>query len=133
MATRGIRNNNPLNIRHGKSRWQGMRTKQTDKAFVQFTSRLFGYRAAMVLLRNYIGQGRNTIGKIIRRWAPANENNTQAYIDFVVKTTGISAIHVLKFGDKDDIVSIVRSMAQMESGIVEDRVLIAEAYELAKS
>lgn len=41
--TRGIRNDNPLNIRHGKSQWVGMREKQTDKAFVQFKSRVYGY------------------------------------------------------------------------------------------
>ena len=32
--TRGIRNHNPLNIRHGKSQWLGMAEQQTDKAFV---------------------------------------------------------------------------------------------------
>ena len=30
--TRGERNNNPLNIRHGKSQWRGMRAEQTDPA-----------------------------------------------------------------------------------------------------
>ena len=31
MKTRGLRNNNPLNIRHSKDRWQGARKEQTDK------------------------------------------------------------------------------------------------------
>ena len=38
--TRGMRNNNPLNIRHGKSRWVGMAEQQSDRAFVQFTERM---------------------------------------------------------------------------------------------
>lgn len=134
MVARGIRNDNPLNIRHGKSQWVGMRKVQTDKAFVQFTERKFGYRAAFVLLRNYIGRGVNTIGKIIARWAPPGDgNNTQAYISYVSSTTGIDANKVLRFEDKDDLVEIVRSMAHMESGIIEDKKLIEEAYEMASN
>lgn len=132
MATRGIRNNNPLNIRHGKSQWVGMRKVQTDKAFVQFTERRYGYRAAFVLLRNYIGRGVNTIGKIIARWAPPGDgNNTQAYIRFVSSTSGIDASRVLRFEDKDDLIEIVRSMAQMESGIVEDYDILSAAYDIS--
>ena len=56
MKARGIRNDNPLNIRRTKDRWTGMRERQTDKTFVQFTARVYGYRAAFVLLRGYIGR-----------------------------------------------------------------------------
>ena len=132
MASRGIRNDNPLNIRHGKSQWVGMREKQTDKSFVQFTARVYGYRAAFVLLRGYIGKGKDTIGKIIAKWAPSSDgNNTQSYINYVSKSTGINASHALRFEDKNDLVEVVRSMAHMESGIIEDRKLIEEAYNLA--
>ena len=132
MGTRGIRNNNPLNIRHGKSQWVGMRKVQTDKAFVQFTERVFGYRAAFVLLRNYIGRGVNTIGKIISLWAPPSDgNNTQAYIEYVSSTTGIDASHELAFADKEKLVEIVRSMAHMESGIVEDYDVLSSAYDIS--
>ena len=132
MASRGIRNDNPLNIRHGKSQWVGMREKQTDKSFVQFTERVYGYRAAFVLLRGYIGKGKDTIGKIIAKWAPSSDgNNTQSYINYVSKSTGINASHALRWEDKNDLVEVVRSMAHMESGIIEDRKLIEEAYNLA--
>ncbi len=129
--TRGLRNNNPLNIRHGKSQWVGMREKQTDKSFVQFTSRKYGYRAAFVLLRNYIAKGRDTIGKIIAKWAPSSDgNDTQGYIDFVSRTAGINASHTLDFHDRESMVSIVQSMAQMECGVIEDKAILAEAYDL---
>ena len=52
---RGIRNNNPLNICHSASRWQGMRMEQTDKEFVQFESMAMGYRAAWRVLETYWG------------------------------------------------------------------------------
>lgn len=131
--TRGIRNNNPLNIRHSTNRWQGMATRQTDRAFVQFTSRKYGYRAAFVLIRNYIGlQRTDTIAKIITRWAPSSDgNNTQSYIRFVSETTGIGVDKPLRFSDQKAMVAIVRSMAQMESAIIEDEKLLNEAYCLA--
>ena len=132
-ATRGIRNNNPLNIRHSTNKWQGMAPHQTDKAFVQFTARKYGYRAAFVIIRNYIGlHHANTIGKIIARWAPSSDgNNTQSYINFVSKTSGIKADTPLQFADQKSMVSIVRSMAQMESAIIEDEKLLNEAYCMA--
>lgn len=131
--TRGIRNNNPLNIRHSSSKWQGMARRQSDRAFVQFTNRKYGYRAAFVLIRSYIGlHHANTIGKIIARWAPSSDgNNTQAYIQFVSQTSGIPADEPLRFSDQEKMVSIVRSMAQMESAIIEDKTLLDEAYCLA--
>lgn len=131
MNARGLRNNNPLNIRHGKSQWEGMSERQRDKKFVEFTCRVYGYRAGFVLLRNYISKGCNTIGKIIARWAPSSDgNNTQSYIDFVSRTTRIHPSHVLEFEDRDALISIVQSMAQIESGIVEDKALIEEGYKM---
>ncbi len=128
---RGLRNNNPLNIRRSKDQWLGMAPMQTDKSFVQFTSRIYGYRAGFRIIRTYLGKGVDTIGKIIKRWAPANENNTQAYIAFVSRSTGIDAGHVVRWEDRDDLVKIVRSMVQMECGIIEDTEIIRRAYELA--
>ena len=46
---RGIRNNNPLNIRRSKDKWKGMRAVQSDAQFVQFESLEWGWRAALAL------------------------------------------------------------------------------------
>ena len=47
MLPRGIRNNNPLNIRRtAKDQWKGLRAQQTDASFCQFESLEFGWRAA---------------------------------------------------------------------------------------
>lgn len=82
---RGYRNNNPLNIRKSSNAWKGKITPSGDSAFEQFTSMSYGYRAAFVLMRNYIKNYRcDTIEKIISRWAPNNENNTLGYIRSVV-------------------------------------------------
>ncbi len=42
---RGLRNCNPGNIRISKDKWQGLREKQEDKSFFQFTEMKWGYRA----------------------------------------------------------------------------------------
>jgi len=90
---RGIRNNNPLNIRRGKDQWKGLRTQQQDAQFCQFETLEYGWRAAFCLLtRTYYHQYRLwTIRQIVNRWAPPNENNTRAYIDNVCRLTGIGA------------------------------------------
>ena len=48
---RGLRNNNPLNIRKGAQRWQGQ--TGNDGAFCIFESMEYGYRAAFRLLHTY--------------------------------------------------------------------------------
>ena len=89
---RGIRNNNPLNIRRtAKDQWKGMAEAQTDRAFVQFKSLEYGWRAAFYLLtRTYYHYYRLfTIRAIINKWAPPNENLTSTYIENVCRLTGI--------------------------------------------
>lgn len=81
--TRGIRNNNPANIRKG-DKWQGMAAQQTDKAFVQFSSMEWGVRALIKTLYTYVTKhDRHTIEQIINAWAPPHENNTLAYINTI--------------------------------------------------
>ena len=53
LMARGIRNNNPGNIRHGGSKWQGMSETQTDDEYIQFDDPVYGIRALAKLLKNY--------------------------------------------------------------------------------
>ena len=89
MAPRGLRNNNPINIRRSKSKWLGEVDSlggQRDTAFCQFASLAYGYRACAKLLQTYQKKYKLYIlEKIIGRWAPPNENNTRAYADRVAK------------------------------------------------
>ena len=88
---RGIRNNNPLNIRRSKDKWKGMRAVQSDAQFVQFESLEWGWRAAFYQLTStyYHKYRLFTIRTIVQKWAPAIENNTKAYINNVSRLTGI--------------------------------------------
>ena len=82
--TRGIRNKNPFNIRKSNNSWRGKTALNPDKEFERFTSMDYGLRAGFLLLRNaYLAKGFNTVEKIINRYAPSSENNTDAYIKYI--------------------------------------------------
>ncbi len=85
--TRGFRNNNPGNIRHG-DQWKGLRTLQTDDDFCQFECIEYGIRAIFRILTTY-RQHFNILAlkDIIHRWAPPNENKTEAYLHAVCHLT----------------------------------------------
>lgn len=132
---RGIRNNNPLNIRKGNS-WQGEKSPQTDNEFEQFESMTMGVRAGLKILRNYITgydghrQPIDTIEKVITRWAPPSENDTRKYIDRVSALTGIHPRQTLWFNRRRDIVAIVDAMIRVECGQSIDTKIIESAYDL---
>lgn len=114
---RGYRNNNPLNIRYNTANnWVGKVLPNTDGAFEQFKDMSYGYRAALYLIRKYIGQGNNTVSSVISKWAPATENNTSGYITRVCNTTGYLPGTVLSASDKEQLCKLVYAMAIVENG-----------------
>lgn len=117
-VSRGIRNNNPLNIRKSSVAWQGKLVESSDPSFEQFKSMEWGIRAGLVNIRTYIKKYRcDTISTIIRKWAPASDgNNTAAYIDAVCKKTQLPANKRLKVTDKNLICMLVWAMIQVECG-----------------
>ena len=135
IEPRGIRNNNPLNIRKGNN-WKGEKHPQDDKAFEQFESMQYGIRAGFIILRRYITgyngltQRFNTIEKIITRWAPAVENNTKAYIAQVEKLTGIPRHQQLSFTERSFMVALVDAMIRVECGQPVERDIIESAYDM---
>lgn len=81
---RGIRNNNPGNIRLGNN-WKGEKPGE-DTAFETFTSVEYGIRAIFKLIDTYISKyNLETIQGIISRFAPPHENATANYINAVVR------------------------------------------------
>lgn len=135
MEPRGIRNNNPLNIRKGNN-WKGERPQQTDKAFEEFQTMQYGIRAGFIILRKYITGYNgictpfNTVSKIVRRWAPPSENATQKYIDFVAKDMGIGQHDTISFKDRATMVRLVYAMIFVECGQRVDKEVIESAYDM---
>lgn len=128
---RGIRNNNPLNIRIGNT-WLGEVQEPTDPSFEQFCSMEYGIRAGMILLRRYIRHyKRTTIPQVIAAWAPATENDVQRYIDVVCQLSAISPEDQLDYFNEEQMVRLVDAMAFHECGqhVPEDK--IRKGYRLA--
>ena len=114
---RGYRNNNPLNIRISSSEWKGKSANNTDGVFEQFVDLAYGYRAALVTIRTYIRKyGLDTVRKIISRWAPENENNTEAYIKHVCEIADLNENNSIGLNDKDTLTRLVYAMAIIENG-----------------
>lgn len=132
---RGIRNNNPLNIRKGNN-WKGEKKVQVDKAFEEFESMQMGLRAGFIILRNYQRTSlapkmrANTIRKIINRWAPASENDTLKYIKLVAKRSGLNPDELIAYRDKPRMLAVVEAMCFVECGQAIDKDIISSAYDL---
>jgi hypothetical protein len=116
--TRGERNRNPGNIRRSSSKWVGLSATQTDTAYAQFDRPLDGIRAIAVLLRNYGRNGFDSVGAIVRRWAPSSENDTAAYIANVSRWTGYAPDRQLDLARPDVMRNLVRSIIRQENGRV---------------
>lgn len=113
---RGLRNNNPGNIRKNSDVFQGEVNPSRDSAFKQFKSMPYGYRAVFKILSNYYRIYRlTTIRKMISRWAPENENNTSAYVSLVSKYAGIGPDDLISF-DREQMIQIVAGMSRVENG-----------------
>ena len=131
IIPRGIRNNNPLNIRIGNT-WLGERQKPTDPAFEEFVSMEYGLRAAFCILRRYIRRyKKDNIPSIVSTWAPASENNTQRYIDIVCQRSGIKPDQQIRFEDADTTCKLVEAMAFVECGQPIDGKKIELGYKMA--
>ncbi len=115
--TRGLRNNNPGNIRIDGTRWQGEVRPSQDKAFKQFETMAWGYRAMFVVLNTYQKKyGLRTIRQMVGRWAPPCENDTGAYVDAVAGWSSVGADVNVTATNRDVMVPIVAAMSRMENG-----------------
>src|SRR5574344_165643 len=129
MIPRGIRNNNPLNIRIGTS-WIGLSKNQTDPSFCQFDSMTYGLRAGLIIIRTYMKKyNLRSIHAIVSRWAPPSENDTNTYVKSVSTMMKMHALQTFNFSDRKRIVALVSAMCKVETGISIDTKLIETAYD----
>lgn len=117
--TRGVRNNNPGNIRKGSDQWKGMlpEREQTDAAFVRFSDMAWGIRAMFRILKSYERRlGTLTVDAVARNWAPPSDgNNTRAYALFIAEKTGMAMSQRFRTSDTSTMKKLVKAMCQIES------------------
>lgn len=125
---RGIRNNNPLNIRRGEN-WLGLVHPGTDHEFCQFVNMQWGIRAGFILLRQYIKKySCNTIRSIVSRWAPPCENDTQTYIANISRWARIDPDMTIRYEDKSRMFALMVAMIRQECGTTIPEQIIIDAY-----
>lgn len=120
MEPRGLRNNNPGNIRYNvRTEWQGevRGTQKKDKEFCEFITVAYGYRALILTLQNYRRlHGLKTISQMIRRWAPEHENSTSSYVNFVAGYMRKEQTAIVNIDSKEDMCRMAAAISQMENG-----------------
>lgn len=131
ILPRGIRNCNPLNIRrHPYKRWVGevdykstfvvnngqqCETRDYDKKYCQFEKMEQGYRAAALMLHDYIKRGCNTLEKILGRWKSDDIINIDAFVNAVAHYCQASPADFVIFS-ASDILPLMAAMTIVENG-----------------
>jgi len=115
---RGLRNNNPGNIRRSNDRWMGLRARQTDPQFFQFTAPMWGYRALIKTLQTYRKKYKlQTLAEMIGRWAPPSENDTAAYTRAVCSDLQVPPTWVPDVDDKGTMCALAAAISRHENGV----------------
>lgn len=114
---RGFRNRNPLNLIISDNAWLGKVQNNTDGHFEQFTSYYYGLRAAFINARTIIKRNAPcSVQKLISIWAPAFENNVQAYVSHVCKKGTLTAQETLNFKNMNQMCRLLWAMTEVENG-----------------
>ncbi|MGJ7973946.1 hypothetical protein [Providencia hangzhouensis] len=114
-SARGVRNNNPGNIRMSKDVWVGQ--TGNDGSFVTFATPAHGIRATGKNLLSYARQGYVTPEQIITRWAPPeDDNDTEGYIKFVSDYLNVPRDTVLDLTDLDTLTRLSMAIMIQENG-----------------
>jgi hypothetical protein len=115
-APRNVKNNNPGSLRISDSAWRGKIpvALNTDKAFEQFETMVLGARAHIKNLQTHYNRGAHTLTSLIHIWSPPTENDTDAYIQYVSKQTGIGKDAVLTLSP-ELLIDLCFAMSEIEN------------------
>jgi hypothetical protein len=112
---RGMRNNNPFNLRLSSNKWRGkIYDNKQDSEFEEFESIEYGLRAGLINIRTHIGRGKNTIASLMHTLSPTHENPTFNFINYIVDKSGIEADQIIEF-DKETAFQIAVPIVMFES------------------
>lgn len=121
---RGIRNNNPGNIKFDGTAWQGLASPRHDGTFCRFKSAAFGLRAMIRILITYQDKRRavdgsaiDTVREIIERWAPPSDNNpTESYIQKICKDLQIEEDEIIDIHNYEVARPLLQGIVEFENG-----------------
>ncbi len=115
---RGIRNNNPMNIKDFDIPWKGAVDESTDETFEQFESPAFGIRAGVRdILNDHIKDGKRTIRGLFGEFAPESENPTTDYVNFVADRLQVAPSAQVDLTKPGVLQDLVKATIEFENGI----------------
>lgn len=116
----GVNDSSPArrNLNPGNIEFHGQKGATKNGRFAKFETVEAGVAQMYRQLAKYEREGRNTIEKIISRWAPESENGseTEAYIREVSKRMGIDRNAQISMANPAQAASLISAMAKQESG-----------------
>lgn len=113
--TRGLRNNNPGNMRPVS------RNQANDGAFTIYRTPEEGWGALGKQLKAYANAGLDNVASIISKYAPSSENNTDAYIQSVTANmskrlgSDVGALTRLDLSDPRVLKALMQSITEHEN------------------
>lgn len=107
--TRGLRNNNPCNLKSSKNtKWDGQ--VGSDGKFIIFESPEYGIRACAKNLKNYQHKnGLDTLRSMVYRMGPPHENDTKKYVRNLSNIVGVSP---------DEKINVLKHLPEIIKGII---------------
>lgn len=107
--TRGLRNNNPCNLKSSKNtKWDGQ--VGSDGKFIIFESPEYGIRACAKNLKNYQQKnGLDTLRSMVYRMGPPHENDTKKYVRNLSNIVGVSP---------DEKINVLKHLPEIIKGII---------------
>lgn len=114
-APRGVRNNNPGNLRKTEIQWQG-KAAGTDPAYETFVSPEAGIRALALNAKHLQANGAQSVSDLVSQWAPRSENDTAAYIADVAKSMGVSPDAPVDLNNPATLTSFTNAIISHENG-----------------
>jgi hypothetical protein len=116
-SSRGLRNNNPLNLTESEfTRAQpGFAGTDSGGQYAKFETPEAGMAAGQHLLGSYLERGFDTPAEIIERWAPAKENGaaTANYVNYVAKRLGVGPHDPVT---AEQVPALMQAMTEFENG-----------------
>jgi hypothetical protein len=114
---RGIRNNNPANIKKNNIKWDGLSDVQDDNTFYKFDDMIYGIRAFFIIIFNDRKlYNIRSIKQIINRFAPESENPTNEYVNFIANKLDIDKDDELCVTDEEMLIKFAQSLFEFENG-----------------
>ena len=131
-APRGIRNNNPLNLGFVPGQVGLVSDAPSDGRFGRYRTMEEGVAQAERQLQRYQTRDHlDTVRKMISKWAPPNENDTDSYVQAVSRAMGVDPDAPVSLNNQATAAAMISAMARRETGRSLDPAVVNRGVGLA--